>query len=129
MKTTHIIALILIAISFGVVVSAIGNSSRYGTFTEASKNEGELFDVVGKLNRDKPYEYNPEVNPNLFSFYLFDNDTVERKVILNKAMPQDFDRSEQIVIKGKMKGEQFIASDVLLKCPSKYNSEKPMAVQ
>ncbi|MFN7313197.1 MAG: cytochrome c maturation protein CcmE [Bacteroidota bacterium] len=35
--------------------------------------------------------------------------------------PADFDRSEKIVIIGKMNGETFEASKILLKCPSKYN--------
>lgn len=61
--------------------------------------------------------------PIFFTFYLYDNNGNERKVLLNKAKPQDFDKSEQIVIIGKMKGEEFIASDILLKCPSKYADE------
>jgi cytochrome c-type biogenesis protein CcmE len=129
MKKTHIIAIVLIAVAIGVIMSTISNSSTYASFTEAANKEGKVFHVVGKLNRQKPYEYNPETNANLFSFYLYDNDSVEKKVLLNRAKPQDFDKSEQIVIIGKMSGEQFIASDVLLKCPSKYNGEKPLAAQ
>ena len=38
----------------------------------------------------------------------------------NGTKPNDFERSEQIVIIGKMKGEEFAASGILMKCPSKY---------
>jgi cytochrome c-type biogenesis protein CcmE len=38
--------------------------------------------------------------------------------------PQDFERSEQIVLTGKMRGEDFVASDMLMKCPSKYKDEE-----
>ena len=48
----------------------------------------------------------------------------ERKVVLLSEKPQDFEMSEQIVLTGKMKGEEFIASEVLLKCPSKYKDEE-----
>ena len=41
--------------------------------------------------------------------------------------PQDFDRSDQIVITGAMSGDTFVADQILLKCPSKYteNELKP----
>jgi cytochrome c-type biogenesis protein CcmE len=127
MKRTHIAAIILIAVALGVIISTISSSSTYESFTVASEKQGKVFHVVGKLNRSKPYEYHPETNANIFSFYMYDNQGVERKVILNRAKPQDFDKSEQIVIIGKMQDNQFLASDILLKCPSKYNSEKPVA--
>lgn len=127
MKRAHIAAIILIAVALGVIVSTISNSSTYESFTVASQKQGKVFHVVGKLNREKPYEYNPETNANIFSFYMYDNQGVERKVVLNRAKPQDFDKSEQIVIIGKMQDNQFLASDILLKCPSKYNGEKPLA--
>ena len=41
--------------------------------------------------------------------------------------PQDFERSEQIVLIGKVQGDEFHASDILMKCPSKYNDGKPQA--
>jgi cytochrome c-type biogenesis protein CcmE len=42
-------------------------------------------------------------------------------VIFNGNKPQDFERSEQVVIKGKMQGTAFQADEILMKCPSKYN--------
>lgn len=127
MKTSHIIGLIIIAAAIGVIMSTVSSSSTYATFNEASANEGKVYHVVGKLNRSKPYEYNPQENANMFTFYLVDNEGTEHKVLLNKTKPQDFDKSEQVVLIGKMKEENFIASDILLKCPSKYSNEKPDA--
>jgi cytochrome c-type biogenesis protein CcmE len=125
MKTSHILAIVVIAIAIAAIVGTISDSGTYASFSEAKRHEGKVYHVVGKLNREKPYEYNPQQNANLFSFYIFDNNGEEKKVLLNKAKPQDFDKSEQIVIIGKMKGEDFIASDILLKCPSKYAADKP----
>ena len=68
--------------------------------------------------------YNPEKDPNLFSFYVTDKKGESKKVILKAAKPQDFELSEQIVVTGKMVGDEFIAKDVLLKCPSKYKDEE-----
>ena len=125
MKTSHIIAIVIIAIAIAAIIGTINDSGTYANFTEASQHEGKVFHVVGKLDRTKPYEYNPEVNANVFSFYIVDNNGTEKKVVLNKAKPQDFDKSEQIVLIGKIKSDEFVASDVLLKCPSKYSNEKP----
>ena len=83
--------------------------------------------MVGKLNKDKEMVYEPKVDANIFKFYMVDNKGTECKVVLHKNKPQDFERSEQIVIIGKMQGQDFQASDILMKCPSKYNDGKPTA--
>lgn len=122
MKKGYIIGIVLIAIAFAAIISTISNSSTYASFTTATEHEGKVYHVVGKLNKDKPYHYNPHVNANIFGFYLVDNEGSEKKVIYNGTKPQDFEKSEQIVIVGKMSGGEFHASDILMKCPSKYNS-------
>jgi cytochrome c-type biogenesis protein CcmE len=53
---------------------------------------------------------------------LIDNAGIETKVTYNGSKPQDFERSEQIVITGKYQGNQFYADKILMKCPSKYNN-------
>jgi cytochrome c-type biogenesis protein CcmE len=45
----------------------------------------------------------------------------EVKVMYNGSKPQDFEKAEKIVVVGKMEGPEFHASQVLMKCPSKYN--------
>ena len=124
MKKSHIIAIVIIALAIGAILTTLSDSSTYASFKIASEHPHKAFHVVGKLNKEKPQEYNPQVDADLFSFYLVDNEGAEKKVKLHKAKPQDFDKSEQIVVVGKMNDEQFEASDVLMKCPSKYNNPK-----
>ncbi|MBK7964497.1 MAG: cytochrome c maturation protein CcmE [Bacteroidetes bacterium] len=124
MKKVHIIGIVVIAIALAVIVSTISNSSTYAPFRTAIENEGSTFHIVGKLNKDKEFIYNPEVNANLFGFYLVDNEGLEKKVLFNGSKPQDFERSEQIVVIGKMSGDEFHASQILMKCPSKYNGNQ-----
>ena len=124
MKKSYIIALVVIAIAIAAIMTTVSDSSTYASFAVANDHPGKEFHVVGKLNKEKPQEYNPETNANLFAFYMTDNEGRECRVMLNKTKPQDFDRSEQIVIIGKMAGDEFHASDVLMKCPSKYNNPK-----
>ena len=125
MKKIHIISIIVIAVAIGAILTTLSSSSTYASFTEAANNPDDQFHVVGKLNKTKETIYNPHENPNLFTFYMADNEGVERKVLLHKNKPQDFERSEQIVIIGKCKNGNFEADDILMKCPSKYNDGKP----
>lgn len=120
MKKTHIIALVFIAVSIAVIVSMTGDYSRYETFASAAASPAKDFHIVGELVADEEMFYDPEEDPNYFSFYLKDKSGTQRKVIFNGAKPQDFERSEQIVLTGGMDGDVFMASKILMKCPSKY---------
>ena len=120
MKKTHIIALVFIAVSIAIIVSMTGDYSRYETFASAAASPAKDFHIVGELVADEEMFYDPEEDPNYFSFYLKDKAGLQRKVIFNGAKPQDFERSEQIVLTGGMDGDVFMASKILMKCPSKY---------
>ncbi|HEY1025252.1 MAG TPA: cytochrome c maturation protein CcmE [Sphingobacteriaceae bacterium] len=123
MKRSSIIGIIIIAIAIGVIISTYTDSSTYGTFTEAVETQSELH-VVGQLNKEKQLIYNPQQDANYFSFYMKDNNGKECKVVFNGSKPQDFERSEQIVLTGKMVGQEFHASKILMKCPSKYTQDQ-----
>ncbi|MEI7895469.1 MAG: cytochrome c maturation protein CcmE [bacterium] len=125
MKTIHIIIILVLVVAVAVVISTMTDSSTYSDFTEASKKPGKELHIIGKLNRSKPMEYDAQKNANQFSFYLIDDKGVEKKVIYHNARPQDFEKSEKVVVIGSMKGDEFIAKSLLLKCPSKYNDKKP----
>lgn len=120
MKKTHIILIVMIAVVIGAMIAAISDSSSYADFGEAFSNPGEEFHVVGKLSREKEMSYDPLTNPNMFVFYMKDMNGEEHKVILHKSKPQDFERSEQIVLIGAARDGEFHANEILMKCPSKY---------
>ncbi len=127
MKKTYIAGIIIIALAIGAMVSSLSDSSTYADFSEVDANPETEFHVVGKHIKDKEAIYDPETNPDLFTFYMEDNNGVERKVFLHKSKPQDFERSEQIVLIGKSVNGEFHASDILMKCPSKYDDGVPQA--
>lgn len=122
MKKIHIIGICIIAVAIAAILSTVADSSTYASFAVAIKNPNKEFHVVGKLDKQKAMYYAPKENANLFSFYLTDNEGVEKKILLNGAKPNDFERAEQVVLIGKMAGDEFHASSILLKCPSKYNN-------
>ncbi len=123
MKKIYIIAGLLILLGIGLLISAAGDMSTYSTFRDAARLEAKV-KVVGKLAKDREMYYNPTEDPNYFSFYIADTEGEVRKVILRGAKPQDFELSEQIVVTGKMDDGDFLASELLMKCPSKYKDEE-----
>lgn len=127
MKKIHIVGIVVIAVAIGVILTSLKNTSTYADFNEALANPEQEYHVVGKLNKNEPTVYDPKVNADEFTFTLVDNKGVGKRVVLHKSKPQDFERSEQIVVIGKMHGEEFHANDILMKCPSKYNDAKPQA--
>lgn len=123
MKKSSVIGIIIIALAIAMIIVMYTDSSTYSTFTEAKEKQTELY-IVGVLNKEKVLHYEPTVDANHFSFYMYDNDSTESKVVFNGAKPQDIERSEQIVLTGKMVGDEFHASKILMKCPSKYNEDE-----
>ena len=123
MKKSSIFGLVVIAIAIAVIISVYSSSSTYGTFSDAQETESQL-QVVGQLDKEKDLQYDATKDANYFSFYMKDNKGQECKVVFSGTKPQDFERSEQIVLTGKMKGDEFHASKILMKCPSKYTDDK-----
>ncbi|MFK7937605.1 MAG: cytochrome c maturation protein CcmE, partial [Saprospiraceae bacterium] len=123
MKKTHIVGIIMILVAIGLLTSVTQDVSTYATFSDAVQS-GEKVKIAGQLSKDKEMLYDPAIDPNYFSFYIKDAQEEERKVVLLAAKPQDFEKSEQIVLTGSMKGEEFVATEMLMKCPSKYKDEE-----
>jgi cytochrome c-type biogenesis protein CcmE len=124
MKKTHIIGIIVIALAIGAIISTINDAGTYMTFAQAKQHPDMEFTVIGELNKSRDITYDPEVDVNLFSFYVIDKDGDEQKIIFHGTKPQDFERSEQITLQGKMVDGTFICTKILMKCPSKYNDGK-----
>ncbi len=123
MKRSNIILLILIAVAVGVIISMVGDFSTYETFRSAARQPDKEFHVISVLDRSQTPVYNPVKDPNYFSFYARDKAGVEQKVVFTGSMPTDFEKSEQLVLIGRMDGSQFDCSRILMKCPSKYKAD------
>lgn len=123
MTKIYIAAIALIAGGVLFFTMSGKDLTTYTTFSQAAQM-GHKVKIAGQLAKDKEMIYNPQVDPNHFTFFVTDNEGQEMKVVLNAAKPQDFELSEQIVITGRMKEDAFYATDLLMKCPSKYKDEE-----
>ena len=123
MKKTSIFGIVVIAIAIAIIICTYGSSSSYGTFKDAQNTSGELH-VIGHIDKQKDMVYDAAKDANYFSFYMRDTIGNECKVVYNNTKPEDFDKSDKIVLVGKMDKNEFHASTILMKCPSKYTNDK-----
>jgi len=124
MRKIHLISIGFIGIAIVLLVMAAGDMSTYSSFADAIEKPGVSVKIIGQLAKDKEMVYEPEIDPNHFTFYMIDRENEEQKVILLSAKPQDFERTEEIVLTGYWAEDSFIATDMLMKCPSKYVDEE-----
>lgn len=132
MKKSHIIILVCIAAVITVLLSFMGDLSTYETLASAKKKAGKTVTVIAQLDksRPRPIEYDPAKNPNLTQFYVTDTLGNKAKVVYYFEKPYDMEKSERIVLKGKMNGDVFeitSKSGILIKCPSKYKDDPKAA--
>lgn len=131
MKKSHIIAIIVIAAAIGIIISTTRDASSYVSFEQAyqlaSSGSKTQIHVVGDLKKDAQGNIigmEKSADKLSFSFILVDENQKEQKVFYNEPMPADFTRSEKVVVIGGYQNNVFVASKILLKCPSKYQEEK-----
>lgn len=122
MRKSAIIGLITIAICVCFLVSLNAGTSNYSTFNEAAKDSRE-FHVMGYWEKQKGMYYDALKDPNHFAFHMKDQSGIVKKVVYSGTKPQDFERSEKLVLIGMMEKDVFYASKILMKCPSKYNND------
>jgi cytochrome c-type biogenesis protein CcmE len=127
MKTTHILILVVIAVTIGLLISTMADLSTYDTIGSAKAKPGKFIHLIAKLDtlNGKSIEYDALINPNYLSFHVQDSLGGSTKVIYMKGKPPtDMERSERMVLKGKMTDSAFLCDDILIKCPSKYTDTK-----
>ena len=124
MKKTHIIILVFIAAAIVVLISYTGDLTTYETIASAKQKEGRFVNLIVKMDKLKPLEYDAVKNPNYLTFTAIDTLGNQIKVVYHNTKPTDMEKSERIVLKGRVQGDHFECKDILLKCPSKYKDEQ-----
>jgi cytochrome c-type biogenesis protein CcmE len=120
MKKTHIILLVLIAIAIVVLISYTGDLSSYETVGSAKQKPGKFLNLIVKMDKTVPVEYDPVKDPNYLKFGVQDSLGGKINVVYHNTMPTDMEKSERLVLKGRVQGDAFECSSIVMKCPSKY---------
>ncbi|WP_224014448.1 cytochrome c maturation protein CcmE domain-containing protein [Ferruginibacter albus] len=119
-----IIILVAIAIGIGILISMFTDISTYDSINSARQKQGTFVHVIARIDKSVPLDYNPANNPNYLSFIAVDSLGARAKVIYHNTKPAELEQSDRVVLKGKMEGDVFECSEILLKCPSKYKDDK-----
>ncbi len=130
----HLILLVAIAAAITVLISYTGNLTTYETIASAKEKPGKFVNLIAKLDKNEPIQYDAVKDPNFLSFTAIDTLGNSVKVVYHNTKPTDMEKSDRLVLKGRMDGDHFECKDILLKCPSKYkdnpqSTEKSMAKQ
>ena len=130
MKNTSALSLVFISIMIIIIITTFGDASTYVSFSEAkslySSGNFSKIHIVGKLNKnsnDKIIGIKKGDDMLSFTFEMVDEKGKKENVFYGEPMPPDFLLSEQIVVIGSYNNNQFIADEILLKCPSKYTED------
>lgn len=131
MKKSHIFIIVIIAVAVTIIITTSNDASTYVTFDQAyqmaSNGSKASIHVVGDLKKDEQGHVvgiQPGEDKVSFSFIMVDENKKEQVVFYSQPMPQDFTRSEKVVVVGSYSNDAFIAEKILLKCPSKYQENK-----
>ncbi len=121
MKMKIIVAAVVIVafVVFGAV-SFMDSNVEYTDFTKAEKTSKKV-QVKGTWVKDKETQFDAKAGQ--FIFYMIDDNNREAKVVLDGAMPNNFELATSIVAKGRYKDGYFHANELLTKCPSKYEGD------
>lgn len=118
MKAKVIVGSIVVVI--GIILGAMNfmeSNVEYADFT-AAEQANKKVQVKGEWVKEQPTSFDMERVK--FSFYMKDETNRTVKVILDGAKPNNFELATSVVAKGKFTDGEFHASEVLTKCPSKY---------
>ncbi|MBN2572283.1 MAG: cytochrome c maturation protein CcmE [Ignavibacteriales bacterium] len=122
MKKKYIIGISIITIFLIILVyffsqSIIPYEENFQKITTTDKT----VKATGKYVKEKEYFYNEKINK--FTFYITDANGVELKVNYAGKIPINFEIATSLVITGRYVEGIFEATEILTKCPSKYQNE------
>ncbi|MDP3581366.1 MAG: cytochrome c maturation protein CcmE, partial [Ignavibacteria bacterium] len=98
------------------------NIQYESSFSKVAQS-GKTIKATGVWVKEKSYQIDKAKD--VFSFYMKDTQGNEMQVLYHGSMPNNFESSTSVVVTGKYNAGAFHATDILTKCPSKYQ-EKPV---
>ncbi|NMB82380.1 MAG: cytochrome c maturation protein CcmE [Ignavibacteria bacterium] len=122
MKNKYMFGGVIIVVFLGVMIYLFTqtNVSYESNVTKVMQSE-KTIKATGSWVKERNYEIDKQNN--IFSFYLKDYQGNMMKVIYHGTIPNNFESSTSVVVTGKYHNGAFHATDILTKCPSKYQEQ------
>lgn len=126
MKAKYVIGGIVIVLFLVWGSSAFLKTTIQYVSIEQASTATHTVQVMGKIDFDKVV-YNTQQSR--LEFAVYDAEAPDKttaksmNVVYYGVVPGNFDQATSVVLKGKADGEVFVANQMLVKCPSKYQGE------
>ena len=122
MKNKYIFGGFIIVVFIGIMAYLFTQTNiKYENDFAKIINSSKTIKATGAWVKAK--NYHVDNDKHTFSFYMVDNNGVEIKVLYDGAIPNNFESSTSVVVTGKYVNGVFHATEILTKCPSKYESQ------
>jgi cytochrome c-type biogenesis protein CcmE len=123
MKNKYIFGGVIIVVFLGVMAYLFTQTNvQYENDFDKVMQSGKTIRATGSWVKERNYEVDKQNN--LLSFYMKDNSGNMMKVVFHGTIPNNFESSTNIVVTGKFTDGNFQATDILTKCPSKYQDQQ-----
>ena len=123
MKNKYIFGGIIIVVFLAVMAYLFTQTNvQYENNFDKVMQSGKTLRATGSWVKERNYSVDKQNN--LLSFYIKDNQGNLMKVIYHGTIPNNFESSTSIVVTGKYTDGNFNATDILTKCPSKYQDQQ-----
>ncbi len=114
------IAIIIIFVVFGAL-SFRKTLTPYVGFEEARKS-GATVQVIGDVVFP---EVKYDIDAHQLQFPIMNENKEKMMVVYSGTKPANFEQADQVVIIGRYENGVFVADQLLVKCPSKYQGLAP----
>jgi cytochrome c-type biogenesis protein CcmE len=121
MKPKVIVGVLVVVVGIALgAVNFLDTNVEYGDFAAARKSTKKI-QVKGEWVREMLTEF--DAQKVTFTFYMKDDKNETARVVFNGACPNNFELATSLVAKGTFVNDEFRATDILTKCPSKYEGK------
>jgi len=121
MKPRYLIGgVVAIVLAVAAWFSLDSSSIEYANL-ERAEQLGSTVQVVGTWVKDQGQSYDAQAD--VFRFTMADEEGRQIPVVLHGAKPNNFEIAVSLVVKGRVENGTLHASNVLTKCPSKYEGQ------
>ena len=126
MKAKYIIGGVIIVLFMIWGASAFFKTTIQYVTIDKARSSTKIVQVMGKIDFDK---VNYNADDSRLEFAVYDAEAENKinattmDVVYYGVVPGNFDQATSVVLKGKSDGDKFVANQMLVKCPSKYQGE------
>jgi cytochrome c-type biogenesis protein CcmE len=110
-------------VALGILLGVfVNNASPYMTVAETKISKGDGVHVAGEIKKDTIVN---DIKNRQIRFTIQDPDGQTLPVVYVGAPVSNLGSATKVVAVGGMQGAEFHSSQLLVKCPSKYEGAKP----